>query len=71
MAYSDKAAWEYLSAAFEQKNSFVEIYVLGRDEPVRATGLLAFDDEGFVEVRLDRSRTVVIRADHIVTIMAA
>lgn len=70
MAYSDKAAWEYLQAAFETCKHYVEIQVAGKDDPFRATGVMAFDDEGFIEVRLDRQITVALRADHIVAMTA-
>ncbi len=70
MAYSDKAAWEYLQATFETCKHYVEIQVAGRAEPIRAKSVLAFDDEGFLEVRMESGVTAVIRADQIVVMIA-
>lgn len=70
MAYSDKDAWEHVQAAFEVCKHYVEVHVVGRAEPIVAKALLEFDDDGFIEVRVEGNRTIAVRAEMIVTIAA-
>ena len=69
MAYSDEAAFDYIEAAFRACKNFVEIQIAGRADPIRARGLEAFDDKGFVVVGIEAGRTAIIRADRICTIV--
>lgn len=69
MAYSDREVWDHIDAQLDGCKHYVELQIAGSPGPVRVKRLTAFDDDGFIVVKIDGEREMAIKASSVVSIL--